>query len=342
MRLSHLDGLRFFAFLAVFIHHVFGAPLLWAGVDVFFVLSGFLITGILIRTKEDSKYYKNFYLRRLFRIFPPYYLFIIFVFIFIRFDDIGQIGYFLTYTSNIANSVLKVEVPESLVPMWSLAIEEQFYLIWPFVVRKTNLRGLVWVCVALLALAPLLRAGVAVVWDDHYPAYYLLPMRIDLLAAGGLIALARVLWSPEKFLSVTRWGIAVSAIGAVLFVGLTLLFPSFRTGANSILFNAAGYSLILVVVAGALAWLIPRQDGLVARSLSTPVIVYLGTISYVLYLVHQLIIVELKAMEIADPLIFVVGLLITIGIAAISWVVLEKPMLSLKDRYAAYEKRPAG
>ena len=129
-RLHQLDGLRAFAFLAVFAHHALGAPLLWAGVDLFFVLSGFLITAILVKQQGSKSFFRSFYSRRFLRIFPAYYLVLAVTFALFDAQWREHWYWYVFYISNIQDAFVSMGSP-LLTPMWSLAVEAQFYVLWP-------------------------------------------------------------------------------------------------------------------------------------------------------------------------------------------------------------------
>src|SRR5262249_35847842 len=150
------DGIRALAILAVMLHHLGVFPEGWLGVNLFFTLSGFLITGILLEAKEKSParaYFGNFIARRALRIFPAYYLllFLIYTIEIMRHGEMSVwwacLPLLLTYTSNFASQA-GVTLPVQAVHTWSLAIEEQFYLLWPAVVWITNRSMLTLVCSA--------------------------------------------------------------------------------------------------------------------------------------------------------------------------------------------------
>src|SRR5215831_12900268 len=140
-RIPELDGVRCVAILSVVVFHAFNAPLLWAGVDMFFVLSGFLITGILIRRKESGQsYFSYFYSRRARRILLPYTLLLVVSSIFISTAWMKHWYWFTFFATNIASAL--DQVGEELGPLWSLAVEEQFYLVWPIIVLLASPRAL--------------------------------------------------------------------------------------------------------------------------------------------------------------------------------------------------------
>lgn len=162
-----LDGFRGIAIVLVLLFHLYGFDpvrwitiLGWIGVDVFFVLSGFLITGILLDNKQRNSYYKVFMIRRILRIVPLYYLVLVLFFIISRFVTFPGAGYLLhnqlyfwTYTPNYLFAFYGWPKGfEGLNHFWSLAIEEQFYLFWPFFVFMLNPRQLLFACIFLSLL----------------------------------------------------------------------------------------------------------------------------------------------------------------------------------------------
>ncbi|MEO8002497.1 MAG: acyltransferase [Arenimonas sp.] len=335
-RALHLDGLRFFAFFSVFLHHALKIPMLWAGVDVFFVISGYLITGILLKSREKPNYFSTFYKRRFLRIFPPYYLFITIVFLFFEKSNFETIFYYFTYLSNFNDAFHYSGTVNSLTPMWSLAIEEQFYLIWPLFIWALGRKGIVWMSITLLLLAPALRFAVAIYADNHWPAYFLLPCRADLLAAGSLLAVVQMTVTDTQFLKISAQAAAVAVGSAILFVATALFNDDFRTGTNSVLFNTLGYSLVMLIATGLVAYLVPRNNSIFSRILKFRVFVYLGSISYVLYLVHKLVLIQVSSLGLSTWLYVLASFTITMLIAMCSWRFLEAPLQRYKSKIAAY------
>jgi peptidoglycan/LPS O-acetylase OafA/YrhL len=220
-RLPELDGIRGAAIIAVFLYHYVNAgvehgPLAyfgklfrlgWAGVDLFFVLSGFLIGGILLDSRSSPNYFRTFYIRRMHRILPIYYLWVT------LFGIVGYAGarwhpevfvisvplgaYFL-FLQNVIFTPLSTYSLFVIGATWSLAVEEQFYVIAPLVVRFLSVRRLTWALVACtVAGAPILRAILFAYWSNGPRAiYWMMPCRADSLAMGMLAAVA---WrSPVK------------------------------------------------------------------------------------------------------------------------------------------------
>lgn len=335
-RLHQLDGLRAFAFVAVFAHHAMGAPLLWAGVDLFFVLSGFLITGILLRQRGTRNFFRAFYYRRFLRIFPAYYLVLAVTFVFFDPQWREHWYWYAFYVSNIQDAFVGTG-PPVLTPMWSLAVEEQFYLLWPLLVFFLGEKGMWRLAWALVLAAPIVRGALTLSFDDFQPAYVLLPCRIDLLAAGSLMVIARTR-DRDRFEALARHGFWVAGLGSVAFVGLAALRPDFRTSQNSLSFNVVGYSLIGVVMVSLIGAVVAARPGSTAhRLLTTRVLIYLGTISYMMYLCHQLIIVELGHwLDLPRPANAALSLLVVVALSSGSWFLMEKPLMRYKDKVAVY------
>jgi len=204
-RIAALDGVRGLAILLVLVLHSlwigpgFGlaldhpyariAQLGWCGVDVFFVLSGFLITGILVRSKGSRHYFRNFYARRSLRIFPLYYL-VVGLLLVMRANPSasgGDVVAHLLYCQNFLYAA-GLEVDPALEVTWSLAIEEQFYLLWPALVWLLSLRGLRALCICVITGAIGLR--LYLVWQGIERTHFLTPCRLDTLAAGALLAVS--------------------------------------------------------------------------------------------------------------------------------------------------------
>ena len=226
VRIPELDGLRGIAIALVMLVH-FGMQIRpdsaasewmwaicrtgWCGVDLFFVLSGFLITGILLDTRDDAGYYRKFFARRVLRIFPLYYgvLFVVFVGLPLLAPwmmDTGlqsKQGFLWAYLSNFLSTWDGAEpwrgTTLNFAHFWSLAIEEQFYLFWPFVVYWAGREKLRRLCLGLIVFALPLRM-LAHHGIGPFAPYYLTPCRIDTLAWGALAAVWVRTYSREQML----------------------------------------------------------------------------------------------------------------------------------------------
>lgn len=267
----------------------------WAGVDLFFVLSGFLIGGILLDAKESRSYFKTFYLRRVYRIFPIYYLWIGIYFLLaavLSVHEGGKIGIirgrweylpvFAFYLQNTWRLGPTMRSPW-LAHLWSLAVEEQFYLVIPCLIRFLSRRRLFQLLIATMFLAPLTR----IVLVCYFPAHEMAPYRMtvcraDALAAGVLLAL---LWREKGELSwVLDHRKALNAVFGLLFVGVICL-ATFHPGQFGVL-SVLGYSCIDLFFANLLLWTLLARQGIWAAFCRWPFLTGLGRISYCMYIVH--------------------------------------------------------
>jgi peptidoglycan/LPS O-acetylase OafA/YrhL len=205
-----LDGVRGIAILSVLLVHLRWqlkdtvvdrivtafADCGWMGVDLFFVLSGFLITGILIDWKSSPHHFRSFYGRRALRILPLYYAFVAF---FVLVLPIGHArtpqmntllahqGWLWAHATNIWAALDGLgAIPYNIGIAWSLAVEEQFYLVWPFLVQRTTSSALLRVCAGCIIAAFVLRLAIAGHWPSA--AYTLMPARMDAFAMGAILA----------------------------------------------------------------------------------------------------------------------------------------------------------
>lgn len=281
-RILPLDGLRGIAVAMVLAQHLWGWMNGWIGVDVFFVLSGFLITTILLKERELPAFWKVFYLRRFTRLMPPFALLLVLTTL------LGLVQWrvlwpYLLFASNFG--VLKqghAMGVSDLGILWSLAIEEQFYFVWPLQVRRFSRRTLVFVLTAAVLAEPLLRLPPTLLHKAWTYTYFLTPFRLDGLAMGALLALAM---QHEPSRTVLR---GVSAVlTPVTMLALVLLLPRLRLGSDVPFLNLYGFSLIAINACILLAYVLLRPDCALARILSVWPLVWLGRISYGLYLYHR-------------------------------------------------------
>jgi peptidoglycan/LPS O-acetylase OafA/YrhL len=371
--LGTLDALRGVAVLLVIARHASTTPDAtglaqvahaamragWIGVELFFALSGFLITGILVDTRSDAHQLRNFYARRTLRIFPLYFAFLGAVFLFGSLTALAEdpefqtvqrnAAWLWTYTTNILIAWKgEAALPLQLGHLWSLAVEEQFYLLWPLVVLVVPLRRLPVACLALSSLALavrvalVLRAG----WGVD-AAYMLTPARMDALLLGGWLAL--LVRDPATRALVRRWWppVAFAAGGAVV------LLSVWRGGLdrNDPYVQLVGYGALSVLATALVAGALPLAGGgPLQRVLRSRALQSIGAYSYAIYLVQYPILGALKGP--LEPLVIratgdssVAPALVTGAVAAvlsylvarITWVVLEAPMLSLKRYFPRAE-----
>lgn len=348
--MPQLDGLRALAVLAVVWSHWmkdYTAGLPWGhfGVQLFFVLSGYLITGILVRAKPDEgasrlQAMKQFLIRRSLRIFPAYYAVLMLTWIGDCGDSRQQIVWNATYTSNIYLFwTLKFN---ALSHFWSLAVEEQFYLFWPWVVLWTRQSTLKWICGLMVALGPLFRIGMKTLLPATEPTV-LMPGNLDALGIGAFLAIVaqEPVWL-SKLRFVQRW------IALPMF--LAFQGYSFRMGRG--LYGAAESirELFMVIAFSGLVDQAARGfRGPIGWLLESRPLTSVGRISYGIYLIHNitpdLVYWLLDWSSLGHETFFVLPLAIQMGIfgittlalAGMSWLWIEEPFLQWKDRFQAAE-----
>lgn len=332
-RIVQLDGLRAFAVMAVFAQHALRAPL-WMGVDLFFVLSGFLITGILLERKaRGQSYFRYFYARRVRRILPPYLLLMVVSSLLFGLGWAHYWRWYAFFATNIGDA-LGQSGHDSLNILWSLAVEEQFYIFWPFIVLLLPEALLAVVAVALIAIVPVLRAIATPWFDSFWPIYYLTPFRMDLLAAGALLAV--LVRRDREALEPFRLPAAFLFFAALAVLAwLHLHYPRFRA-ANTPLSNALLYSISLVLCTSLVVMAL-QSRGLLRRVLSNPVLVYLGTISYTIYLIHLTILYAVWPLVHSRAESAAIALALTLAYASASWFLFEKRLTrGLRARQATH------
>ncbi len=328
-RILELDGVRGLAILAVLLANGLGVPLLWAGVDLFFVLSGFLITGILIRQREAGHTgLGHFYRRRALRILPPYLLLLCITTVAFGTGWLQHWYWFAFFATNIGAALHQLSYP-NLLPLWSLAVEEQFYLVWPLVVLHVRRQALFAVAVALLLTAPLLRALATPWFDTFFPIYYLTPFRMDLLASGALLAALHHWQRPRIAALGFRPQFAFVAVAAIL-VSLTVLDPGFRTSANSVRGNVLIFACTNLL-ATALVTIALVGQGFICRLLRLPALRYLGKISYSMYLIHQTAILLAAQLFPGRLPKFALAVVFTILYGTLCWYAFERRLLARRS-----------
>jgi peptidoglycan/LPS O-acetylase OafA/YrhL len=313
-RIVELDGLRAVAALMVFGSHAFHSQLLWSGVDLFFVLSGFLITGVLLDLRRRHAwrgYIAFFYARRSRRILPPYLLFLAVTSVLF---GVGWARRWYLYLFLMNAPTFLSSAPYAHGILWSLAVEEQFYLIWPIIVYVLDEAVLAWLSAGLIIAAPLLRWITTAFVPHHWPIYTGTPFRMDLLAAGALIALA---WRHHRAV-VVRLGHYAFWFAAAVAISLCLLslHPWFQPGADTVLVNVWLYEMIVLGYASALLWAL---SGRWVGFLRTAPMVYLGQISYSVYLIQLAAIAVMRRFIGHNKMAALAALAVTLCYAAVSW-----------------------
>lgn len=349
--IPELDGLRGLAILMVMIHRVYPRagdtpwPIEagWAGVDLFFVISGFLIAGILLDTRDDPDYFRNFYARRVLRIFPLFYLLVGGMLLAFPLADhdgfLEQAGsplWYLLQLGNIPEGVLGLSPPYWLAPVWSLAIEEQFYLTFPLLVRRVDPRNLWRWLVAFVAIALVTRIVSTSLMPANERFQYLFTLcRLDTIALGCLVAVVvRTRWYPEVRARLARGLVPVLAIASIVLLA-TQLDRTTWFG------RTFGYTVVAIAFVSLVILVLEHRGEAVTRVLRVRPLQYLGKLCFGLYLLHRpadTVVSALVARTDLDgtSLVWIpVKLAVAVGFATISWRVLERPFLRLKDRFAS-------
>jgi peptidoglycan/LPS O-acetylase OafA/YrhL len=335
-RVRELDSIRGFAALVVIAFHLwFLGPtskvglfsIMGLSVDLFFVLSGYLITAIIIGNAGTPGFLLNFYARRSLRIWPIYYLTLLgWVAVRLATGDqsgFGALPYYLTYTQMAWAYGLGHEpaVPECFSHLWTLAIEEQFYLFWPALLLLAGRRSVVPLALGLVAISVVARfAG----YSDR-----ILIARCDGFGFGGL--LAAVLAAPVPRRAFVTGALLVGAAG----VAWILASRSFLQSWGLRPLNLVAINAFFAATVGLVAVSAGRPA---LAALRDPRFVYIGTISYGLYLYHLFVIGAADALAAhfglsAGAWLTAVKVAATLATAALSWRLVERPILALKHRF---------
>jgi peptidoglycan/LPS O-acetylase OafA/YrhL len=362
-----LDGLRGLAILLVIVHMLgaldvttglYGRALSyvmtvgWIGVQLFFVLSGFLITGILLDTARATNYLSGFFARRVLRIFPLYYVTLVAAFVILplagivppalEHDRHHQIWLWIY----LSNWVKPFAAASAMFPhFWSLAVEEQFYLVWPFFIRAVSPRRCIQVCGVVMVGAIVARDFW---WEPHgdiFGATYAFTVcRMDALAAGAAAAAALRIPSLRARIVAHRGALAAASLGVLVAGALVThkysLEQRFEVCAGYT-FLAIGFALIVLAAAaadttGARGW---------ASLLRAAPLRSIGKYSYGMYVFHKLLhdylgrilLEKLSLDRVHSPrdatLYLALGLTLTFGLAVLSYQLFERRFLRMKDRF---------
>jgi peptidoglycan/LPS O-acetylase OafA/YrhL len=358
--MPQLDALRTFAVFAVMVHHfwpeaTFNLPLGFVGVQLFFVLSGFLITGILWPAREAvqvghwsaAAVFRRFYIRRFLRIFPLFYGTLAILCVLGISEVRDSLPWHVSYLSNFYFARLGW-FPNHINHLWSLAVEEQFYLVWPFVIVLTPRRYLLPALIAIAAIGPAYRWIGGLLEVDWMWTFTPPFANVDSLALGGILAYA---WATEaegaggpagrmRTLSLRAQLVWVGGwIGTPLVIGLSMLSVlHLSLGMAHAVFEYTIWAMFFV-------WLIDGAgrgfSGASGRVLELQPLLYLGQISYGLYVFHPLVIglARWSFARVGQPypqhpaIMFVVLVAATVAIAALSWHFFERPLNDLKRRF---------
>ncbi len=357
-----LDGIRGIAVLLVIAFHcrsilpgsgptyllLRAVDLGWSGVDLFFVLSGFLITGILLDTRHSPTYFRTFYARRILRIFPLYFVYLFVILVLVRFagiwisgsDDWGNAKpwWYLTYLANWQRSHGIDD--KYLGHLWSLSIEEQFYLIWPAVIWMIPPRRLAWWCLPLVVLAPVCRL---IVGMQAEAAYRLTPCRMDALVLGAFVAIG-----VREFRETCDR--LASYVSGFALMGFLMVVSQLHSGFwNDTKMATYGASLVDVVFACVVFAGATCSGGTLHRVLTAPLLRICGKYSYAMYIMHVIVVESLQPIVVSllgkhvsfliqYVLFFPAVAGITLGTAWVVWRTVELPFLRLK-RLFPYQAR---
>ena len=361
-----LDGLRAFSFFGVFLWHYMMLPYGWAGVDVFFVLSGFLITGILYDTRDDPGRVRNFYIRRTLRIFPLYYGVLLVLFLltpWLKWAWTWQwvawplyLGNFLPFLyPHLSNTVVSTVENGRLISninpkiylllghFWSLCVEEQFYLLWPWIVFTVrDRRKLIVICIACIVLVPFARtfaqAHMPEVLVSGEVVFHATPFRFDTLLVGALIAL---LYRGAHREQMQRAAQAVMAVAVLCALCVVVYWFRFQTSElNSEVQRHPWLLTIIALFAGALLLRTLVPGTIAYRVFNHRWLRLIGTVSYGAYVFHDIPHAEYLRLMVhyfhRTPLAImataVLGMAMTLALAFLSYHFFEYPVLRLKDR----------
>lgn len=357
-----LEGIRGYAFLLVFIIHYTGIQArptdlvlypffllqntAWFLVPIFFVLSGFLITRILLNTREREGYFRVFYFRRILRVFPLYYLVVIPIGLFgilRHWPFLPQHLLYLVYLQTLspicAESFRYLPVKVTIAHLWSLAIEEQFYLVWPIVIWfLPTEEALLRVSYGIIATCSLLRIAWPLFHLSYTYAYYATFTRVDAIILGAVLAIhykRRVHWSLfvklSHILIPVVWGalIILSLITGSAwtdnYVGVAFCIPAM---------NLIGACFVILAI---------HPTGFVNRVCSGKTICHVGRLSYGLYLFHHLYSMPFNAIllpklnhylpnPVSHCVVLILAFSITLALAMLSYRFIEEPAMRWKDK----------
>ena len=369
--IAALDGVRGLAVLIVFLFHYGGGthssftPMKWfgyvnkggwSGVVLFFVLSGFLITGILWDSFDDPQWWRKFFARRSLRIFPLYYLSLALVLIAAALVHTASAAWhvmwvpalFLENSPALGGLADTLPSPLGIFHLWSIAVEEQFYLVWPWLLwlfarQRTEgaRREAMWMCRIIFLLSLILRFYI---WRHMLWAHmaspdawaHALPVQAGALAAGGWLALA---YRGPEWERVVRMAPAAFAFGTVGFLIAGMRSHNFETtGAHMMTW---GLPLVTVGFAGMVA--LTLTNGLTARCFRMGWLRWLGNISYGVYVFHMLLLRPISAITdrvargrgpmVHNAAMFLIAALMSLGAAWLSYHAFEKQFLRLKKYF---------
>ena len=376
-RIAALDGIRGFAILLIIFFHYYDVDgqfargsipayvlsltrLTWTGIDLFFILSGFLIGGILLEARESPTYYRTFYIRRAYRILPLYAVIIALYWITTPFFPLTgppvPAFVYMTLTQNIWVALGRHLTSSWLLVTWTIATEEQFYLVAPAMIKKLSPPRLPLLIAVAVVGALILRIVLYIATPlDPRATLVLMPARADAFMLGiGAAWLVRDRRGARWLVRRRRW---LYLVGLIL--GMVLLaFTKADWALDTFQMSSIGFTLTSVFYVVLVLLAVSHPDGPVGTFFSLRPLIALGAIAYGLYLFHEPVKELLhfvfngqrpRLVSWRDAGIDLLAFGITVGIARLSWLRFEKPLVRRGHRYAywpsalapAYVKREA-
>jgi len=379
-RIRELDGLRFLAIFAVLLVH-YRPPyrpsldvlsLGWVGVDLFFVISGFLITTILVSLRGSQHPFRIFYWRRVLRIFPPYYLVLLplslailithaqvavhlaveaWVFLLSLTGLAHQLqgAYLILFRGAPLNTMragidnhLMSSYGDGVFVFWSLSVEELFYLIWAPIVLKGSRRSIIAIGFLAIVVCPLLRL---LFHSPNYQECYSFVCRFDTLMMGSILSLLFAASGRGEIgrstLKRGMYAVEVASLLCLIALSIHSGFLDHQEIRSALSFSAFGYTLLGIFFASIVGLCVfyAESGSWWAVILRARPLVYIGTISYMMYLIHipvwvtvYKILSFLEGKEVNPGFLLVLlSVAVTIAVASLSWKFVEKPILRFKD-----------
>lgn len=357
-RLKPLDVVRGLAILLVLVYHylprtpdlvppllILATRLFWSGVDLFFVLSGFLIGGILLSNKDKDQYFQTFYIRRAARILPLYLLICGILVVITQTNWISgeealrlnsiPIWSYLTFTQNFWMALNQKFSGPWLDVSWSLAIEEQFYIFLPLLIRYTSKKTTLIVSLGLILLAPIFRLSLS-----KFSAYVLPFARADAIMLGVLLALVWQSEAGQNFLrkqeNILRWSFAFLLAGVAGLIHARILEG-----------DALGHFWLALLYCNLVILALISSSKLSGAVFNNPVMEWLGLRSYGIYLLHRPVEIAytaaLAALSISQDNTWLNVLLMTVilfGLTELSYRFFETPILELGRRFKYRSRLP--